>query len=151
LLVLDGLEPLQSGHAFDRGKLRDPALASLLGGLARQSDGLCLITTPEPLSDIAGLAGVTARDLAQITPEAGRALLRTARVVGTDAELEDLAKRFGPHALAVSLLEVYLYENDPRHGTGQPGRWNNCPAMNPSTGCSRASSNGSLRAPTWKS
>ena len=29
-----------------------------------------------------------------------------------------MAKRFGPHALAVSLLGVYLYENDPRHGTG---------------------------------
>ena len=118
LLVLDGLEPLQSGHAFDRGKLRDPALDTLLRGLARQSEGLCLITTREPLSDLAGLAGVTACDLDQITPEAGRALLRTARVVGTDAELEDLAKRFGPHALAVSLLGVYLYENDPRHGTG---------------------------------
>jgi hypothetical protein len=118
LLVLDGLEPLQSRHAFDRGKLRDPALASLLCGLARQSEGLCLITTREPLSDLAGLAAVSARGLEQITPEAGRALLRTARVVGTDAELEDLARRFGPHALAVSLLGVYLYENDPRHGAG---------------------------------
>ena len=39
-------------------------------------------------------------------------------MIGTDAELEGLAKRFGPHALAVSLLGVYLYENDPRHGTG---------------------------------
>jgi hypothetical protein len=29
-----------------------------------------------------------------------------------------LARRFGPHALAVSLLGVYLYENDPRHGAG---------------------------------
>ena len=61
LLVLDGLEPLQSGHAFDRGKLRDPALDTLLSGLARQSEGLCLITTREPLSDFAGLAGVTVR------------------------------------------------------------------------------------------
>ena len=116
--MLDGLEPLQSGHVFDRGKLRDPALDTLLRGLARHSEGLCLITTREPLSDFAGVAGVTARDLEQITPEAGRALLRTARVVGTDADLEGLAKRFGPHALAVSLLGVYLYENDPRHGTG---------------------------------
>ena len=116
--MLDGLEPLQSGHAFDRGKLRDPALDTLLRGLARHSEGLCLITTREPLWDFAGLVGVSACDLDQITPDAGRALLRTARVVGTDAELEGLAKRFGPHALAVSLLGVYVYENDPRHGTG---------------------------------
>src|SRR5205085_2664098 len=71
----------------------------------------------EPVPDIAGRTGVKTRDLEQITPQAGRALLRTARVVGTDAELEGLAERFGPHALAVSLLGVYLYEQ-PGHGIG---------------------------------
>jgi hypothetical protein len=115
LLVLDGMEPLQSPHQFERGKLRDAALESLLRGLARQSEGLCLITTREPLPDLAERPGVVTRDLEQITPQAGRALLRTARVVGTDAELEALAERFGPHALSVSLLGVYLYEQ-PGHG-----------------------------------
>lgn len=114
LLVLDGLEPLQSGQAFDHGKLRDPAMESLLRGLARESAGLCLVTTREALPDLAGRPGFHAHDLEQISPEAGRALLRTLRVVGTDAELEDLARRFGPHALAISLLGVYLRE--------QPGR-----------------------------
>ncbi len=113
LLVLDGLEPLQSAY----GKLCDPALESLLRGLARDSGGLCLITTREPVIDLAGRPGVTMRDLEQITARAGRALLRTARVVGKDAELEALANRFGPHALAVSLLGVYLYEQ-PGHGIG---------------------------------
>ncbi len=116
LLVLDGMEPLQSGHTFDRGKLRDPALESLLRGLARASGGLCLVTTREPVPDLAGRQGFASRDLEQISPEAGRALLRTARVVGTDAELEALAGRFGPHALAVSLLGVYLHEKDPHGG-----------------------------------
>jgi tetratricopeptide (TPR) repeat protein len=116
LLVLDGMEPLQSGQTFDKGKLRDPALESLLRGLARRSGGLCLITTREPLPDLAGRPGVAVRDLEQISLEAGRALLRTARVVGTDAELEALAGRFGPHALAVSLLGVYLHGKDPHHG-----------------------------------
>jgi len=117
LLVLDGMEPLQSAYEFERGKVRDPALESLLRGLARHSAGLCLITTREPIPDLAGRSGVTARDLEQINAQAGRALLRTARVVGTDAELEELARRFGPHALAVSLLGVYLYEQ-PGHGIG---------------------------------
>ncbi len=117
LLVLDGMEPLQSAYEFERGKLRDPALESLLRGLARHSAGLCLVTTREPLPDLAGRAGVTTRDLEQINAQAGRALLRTARVVGTDAELEALANRFGPHALAVTLLGVYLYEQ-PGHGIG---------------------------------
>ena len=118
LLVLDGLESLQSGHAFDRGTLRDPALHTLLRGLARRADGLCVVTTREPLPDLDGFAGVTSKDLELISPEAGRALLRTARVVGTDAELGELSKRFGLHALTVSLLGVYLHEKDPAHGTG---------------------------------
>lgn len=114
LLVLDGLEPLQSGHAFERGKLSDPAIESLLRGLASQSQGLCLISTREVISDLAGKPGFHTHDLEQISPQAGRALLRTLRVVGSDAELEDLAHRFGPHALTISLLGVYLRE--------QPGR-----------------------------
>jgi tetratricopeptide (TPR) repeat protein len=52
LLLLDGLEPLQSGHAHERGKLKDPALLTLLEELARghhPGPGLCLISTREPL------------------------------------------------------------------------------------------------------
>jgi tetratricopeptide (TPR) repeat protein len=117
LLVLDGMEPLQSAQTYERGKLRDPALESLLRGLTKQSAGLCVITTRESIPDLATRPGFAERDLEQISPEAGRALLRTLRVVGTDAELEALAGRFGPHALAVSLLGVYLREH-PGHGIG---------------------------------
>jgi hypothetical protein len=117
LLVLDGLEPLQSARTLERGKLRDPALESLLRGLARRSMGLCVVTTREPLRDLIGRPGATMRDLEEITPQAGRALLRTLRVVATDTELEALAKRIGPHALTISLLGVYLREHA-GHGIG---------------------------------
>jgi hypothetical protein len=130
LLVLDGMEPLQSSHEFERGKLRDPALESLLRGLARHSEGLCLITTREPLPGLEGRPGVVTRDLEQITPQAGRALLRTARVVATDSDLEKLAERFGPHALAVSLLGVYLYEQ-PGHGIGPAKALEQLPGASP--------------------
>jgi len=130
LLVLDGLEPLQSAHPFERGKLRDPALESLLRGLDRQSAGLCIITTRESLTDLERRPGVLRRDLEQIDPQAGRALLRTARVVGTDAELEKLASRFGPHALAVSLLGVYLREQ-PGHGIGPARALEQLPGKEP--------------------
>ena len=130
LVVLDGMEPLQSPHEFERGKLRDPALESLLRGLARHSEGLCLVTTREPLPGLSERPGVTTRDLEQITPQAGRALLRTARVVGTDAELEMLAERFGPHALAVSLLGVYLYEQ-PGHGISPARALEQLPGIKP--------------------
>jgi tetratricopeptide (TPR) repeat protein len=110
LLVLDGMEPLQSAHLVDRGKLRDLALEALLPGLAKKSAGLCLITTREPLAELGKKSGVVECDLDQITPQAGRALLRALHIVGTDSELESLAARFGPHALAISLLGVYLHE-----------------------------------------
>lgn len=130
LLVLDGMEPLQSPYVFERGKLRDPSLESLLRRLARQAKGLCLVTTREPLPDIAGRTGVVTSDLEQITPQAGRALLRTARVVAADAELEKLAERFGPHALAVSLLGVYLYEQ-PGHGIASAKTLEQLPGTRP--------------------
>jgi hypothetical protein len=117
LLVLDGLEPLQSGQSFERGRLRDPALATLLRSLARRSRGLCLITTREHLPDLAGFGAVETRDLDAIGPAAGRALLRAARVVGSDRELENLAERYGPLALTISLLGVYLRETDPDRGS----------------------------------
>lgn len=130
LLILDGMEPLQSGHAFDRGKLRDPALEALLRRLTRHSSGLCLITTRELLPDLNGHPGVITRDLEQIGPEAGRALLHTARVIGTDTQLEELARRFGPHALAISLLGVYLREH-PGHGIRPAGALEQMPGAKP--------------------
>ena len=116
LLVLDGMEPLQSGFDIDRGKVTDPALAALLRGLARPGNtaasGLCLITTRESVSDLAGFAETAKeQNLERISPEAGRALLRVGGVVGTDEELENLAREFGPHALAISLLASYLHEH----------------------------------------
>ena len=117
LLVLDGLEPLQSGQPFDRGQIKDPALRTLLRRLARSSQGLCLISTRVPVTDLAGRAAFREVDLERISPEAGRALLRTGGVVATDAELESLSQRFGPHALALNLLGAYVREHHARHGT----------------------------------
>ena len=110
LLVLDGMEPLQSLHDFERGRLRDPGLQALLRALVRESAGLCVISTREPISDLDGRPGYRAVDLSTITGQDGRALLRSLRVVGTDAELEALATEFGPHALSVMLLGAWLYE-----------------------------------------
>ncbi len=128
MLVLDGIEPLQSSHAFDRGRLDDPALESLLRGLAIRSNGLCVITTREPLPNFAGMSGLRCCDLELLKPDAGKSLLRTAKVVGGSIELEDLARQFGLHALTISLLGVYLFEKDPSHGIGSaaaldPGRY----------------------------
>lgn len=111
LLVLDGLEPLQSHYRHERGKIKDPALATLLHELANNNPGLCLITTREPLSDLEQFrTTVLHKDLDQISDEAGRALLRVGGVQGTDVELERATRQFGNHALAINLLAVYLHD-----------------------------------------
>jgi tetratricopeptide (TPR) repeat protein len=116
LLLLDGLEPLQSPHAHERGKIKDPALSTLLTELARENQGLCLITTRERVTDLDEFSEtVLHKDLEQISDEAGRALLRVGGVRGTDAELEQATRDFGNHALAVQLLAVYLHEISGHH------------------------------------
>ena len=109
LLILDGLEPLQSDTAFERGRVKDPGLAVLLAELARESPGLCVITTREAVADLAPFARTARQEnLERLSPQAGRALLRIGGVQGADAELEAASAAFGNHALAVSLLASYL-------------------------------------------
>jgi len=115
LLILDGLEPLQSGLKLERGKIKDPALAALLRDLGRNNPGLCLITTREALPDMGLGHGFKQIDLDRITKEAGRALLRIAGVQGPDAALEEASEAFGNHALALNLLARYL-RAIPGHG-----------------------------------
>ncbi len=96
LLVLDGLEPLQSAHDFEKGKIKDAALSVLVEELSRENTGLLLITTREEVVVLNELKDhVVQKNLDQITAEAGRALLRIAGVRGTDRELEDASHSFG--------------------------------------------------------
>jgi tetratricopeptide (TPR) repeat protein len=111
LLLLDGMEPLQSGLDYERGKVKDPALATLLAELARRNPGLCVITTQEAVADLAPFPETTRQEnMEQISAQAGRALLRVGGVQGADAELEQAARDFGQHALALNLLAAYLRE-----------------------------------------
>jgi tetratricopeptide (TPR) repeat protein len=116
LLLLDGMEPLQSYLEFERGKINDPALAVLVTELARENPGLCVITTRESVVDLAEFSETTHEiNLEQISAEAGRALLRVGGVLGTDTELEQTARDFGLHALALNLLSTYLHEIPGHH------------------------------------
>ncbi|HWP56247.1 MAG TPA: toll/interleukin-1 receptor domain-containing protein, partial [Pyrinomonadaceae bacterium] len=104
LLLLDGLEPLQSPYAHERGSIKDPALATVMLELAVDNPGLCLITTRQPMSDLVDFDATMHKDLEQISDEAGRALLRVGGAYGTDAEMENATRAFGNHALALNLL-----------------------------------------------
>jgi tetratricopeptide (TPR) repeat protein len=105
LLILDGLEPLQDRYQG----IKDPALQRLVEELARDNVGLCVITTREAVKELEDFSASTiARDLEQISSEAGRALLRVKGVRGTDAELQRASEAFANHALAINLLANWL-------------------------------------------
>jgi tetratricopeptide (TPR) repeat protein len=116
LLLLDGIEPLQSNFANEPGFIKDPALSVLVKHLARKNTGLCVITTREPIADIKqNPNNVIEESLDQILPEAGRALLRVRGVRGSDTDLERVTRDFGRHALAINLLAAYLQNEPGRH------------------------------------
>ncbi len=109
LLILDGMEPLQSAHEFEKGKIKDQGLAALLRSLALNNNGLCIITSRENVTDISKYKLKVAQvNLEKLSVNAGRALLRVGSVKGTDKELEAAVEQFGYQALAVKLLPVYL-------------------------------------------
>jgi hypothetical protein len=106
VLILDGLEPLQSAHAIDKGKIKDPALETLLKNLNKQNKGLCIITSRIALQK-PPFGGLMV-NLEHISKEAGRTILKRRGIRGENQEIEQCVKDFGNHALAVNLLGEYL-------------------------------------------
>ena len=112
LLLLDGMEPLQDEYQG----IKDPALSRLIECLADRNDGLCVITTREPVKEFADFPEITLqKNLEFLSPEAGRALLRVKGIRGSDDELEAASAAFGNHALAINLLASFLRNCPGRH------------------------------------
>ena len=109
LLVLDGIEPLQYAPGDPQaGRLKDPALASLLCELAADNPGLVVITTREHLTNFESHTTTEERRLDKLTKEAAVALLRHLQIVGRDEELHAAWKDAGGHALTLSLLGRFI-------------------------------------------
>ena len=119
LLLLDGLEPLQFPPGPQEGRLKDQALQALLRELAALNPGLCVISTRLPVTDLEHFQGSTAQriNLEHLSPQAGAQILKAQGVKGNQAELEQAARDFGGHALALTLLGSLLrdaYDGDVR-------------------------------------
>jgi hypothetical protein len=118
LLVLDGLEPLQHPPGPLDGRLKDQAIEALLITLAQpsRSAGLCLVTSREPVTELAGLPGTAQRNLEFLSDEAGAALLHSlgvnragaSTIRPDDAELKAASRALHGHALSLRLLGLYL-------------------------------------------
>ena len=134
LLLLDGLEPLQFPPGPEEGRLKEQSMQALLRGLAAQNEGLCVISTRVPVTDLADYeeGTVTRVELETLSPEAGAQVLAAQGAKGAQAELEQASREFGGHSLALTLLGSYLsdvyggdiarrtevrgLEDDERHG-----------------------------------
>jgi hypothetical protein len=120
LLILDGIEPLQyPPNDPQAGRLKDPALESLLRELAADNPGLVVITTREHLKNVEGHATTQEQKLDKLAKEAAVVLLRDLQIVGTEEELHAAWHDVGGHALTLCLLGRYIadaYEDrDIRH------------------------------------
>ena len=111
LLILDGVEPLQYPPGPMEGRLKDPGLTALLKGLAAANPGLCVVTTREKITDLAGSPRTAPQvPLDTLDTISAVELLRRLGVAGPKAELEAAAVEFGGHALALTLLGTYLHK-----------------------------------------
>lgn len=125
LLVLDGLEPLQHPPSFDQGRLKDPAIRSLLlalaaGRLGDQSGsplGLCVVTSRQPVVEIQDKIGraVVQQPLDRLDAEAGAELLRQLEVRGPERELRQAVEDSRGHAYSLMLLGTYLRDATDDH------------------------------------
>lgn len=114
LLILDGMEPLQYPpgelHGFD-GLLKDQGLKTLLKELAASHPGLCVITTREPVTDLADKVDHSVKEilLEHLSDEAGAQLLKNLGVTGSEKEIVQAVKEYRGHSLALNLLGNYLH------------------------------------------
>ncbi len=113
LLILDGMEPLQRPFNHPQaGQLIDNDLHALLCALALKNPGLCVVTSRQPLTDLAGLRAGASKErmLSELPVETAIRLLRNLQITGTDEELEEASEAFGRHALSLTLLGRFLYD-----------------------------------------
>ena len=111
LLILDGVEPLQSaGVAADAGQIRDPGLQALVRELATGMNGLLVISSRAQVADIEGWEGssVQRHALDHLSVAAGSVLLRQIGVTGSDEEIAAAVWEVDGHALAINLLGTFV-------------------------------------------
>ena len=111
LLILDGVEPLQHPPGDEAGRLKDQGLKVLLKDVATNDHaGLCVVSTRLWTTDLNAYEGSSTqrRDLTQLEPADGAALLRSLGVKGSAKELQKASTEFDGHALALTLLGTYL-------------------------------------------
>ena len=118
LLILDGIEALQQPPGNLAGMITDPGICSLLLGLAKKNDGLCIITARSSIPELASFEGkqVVHIPLPDLSDEEGAELLFSlgvkfagmSEIEKDDKELKMAASESRGHALTLQLLGRYI-------------------------------------------
>lgn len=109
LLVLDGVEILQTRTGSAAGKLADPRIAKLLSYLSTYNTGLCVVVGREPLvADWVSLPCVQRLTLDKLDIDDCISLLRHKGVEAEPARLQQIAADYGQNPLTLTLLAGYL-------------------------------------------
>ena len=112
------MEPMQSPPGANEGRLKDQGLEALVRGLAEQNPGLCVITTREPIHELAYVTSpaVERIELTQFDPVAGAGLLWQPGRPGRRGGHGGGVAADGGHALALVLLGTLLRDTSRREG-----------------------------------
>ena len=110
LLLLDGIEPLQSLPDVDKGRLKDKGLQRLIQDLALGHPGLVVITSRQHLPELENRnePAVRSRALDSLSPRAGAHLLRHLGCWGAKTDMQKAVEEVQGHALSVTLLGTYI-------------------------------------------
>ena len=110
LLLLDGIEPLQSLPDVDRGRLKDKGLQRLIQDLALGHPGLVVITSRQHLPELENRnePAVRSRALDSLSPRAGAHLLRHLGCWGANDDMQTAVEEVQGHALSVTLLGTFI-------------------------------------------
>jgi tetratricopeptide (TPR) repeat protein/class 3 adenylate cyclase len=116
LIILDGLETMQKGEVSGEefGSMAHPECTDMLRFLSdTKGNGLCLITTRFPLTDIKKYEGMVyqKKEIERLSIEDARALFEKVGVKGSTEEKDSVIEEYGGHALSLTLLSKYLVED----------------------------------------
>ena len=111
MLLLDGIEPLQSLPDVNKGRLKDKGLQRLIQDLALGHPGLVVITSRQHLPELENRKtepAVRSRALDSLSPRAGAHLLRHLGCWGAKTDMQNAVEEVQGHALSVTLLGTYI-------------------------------------------
>ncbi len=116
LIILDGLEEMQKGKESGEkfGCMAHKECTDMLKFLAdTKGDGLCLITTRYPLTDINSYEGTVyqKKEIERLSIEDARALFEKVGIKGEQKEIDSVIEEYDGHALSLTLLSRYLVED----------------------------------------